>query len=73
MSVEPRWREFIRVDSLGFLSIDGLYRAVGEAGRNSELPQFCDACFTGSTRRGSPTDDSTDNVRTLSLLAAGGQ
>ncbi len=31
-----RWREFIRVDSLGFLSIDGLYRAVGEAARNNE-------------------------------------
>ena len=26
--------DFIRVDSLGFLSIDGLYRAVGEATRN---------------------------------------
>ena len=34
-------------DSLGFLSIDGLYRAVGEAGRSAEQPQFCDACFTG--------------------------
>ncbi len=39
--------EFIKVDSLRFLSIDGLYRAVGEARRNSEAPQFCDACFTG--------------------------
>jgi amidophosphoribosyltransferase len=39
--------DFIQVDSLRFLSIDGLYRAVGEARRNSEAPQFCDACFTG--------------------------
>jgi amidophosphoribosyltransferase len=39
--------EFINVDSLAFLTIDGLYRAVGEAKRNNELPQFCDACFTG--------------------------
>ncbi|MDJ0949664.1 MAG: amidophosphoribosyltransferase [Alphaproteobacteria bacterium] len=38
----------IGVDSLAFLSIDGLYRAMGEAGRNAESPQFCDACFTGA-------------------------
>ena len=37
----------IGVDSLAFVSIDGLYRAMGEAGRNSNCPQFCDACFTG--------------------------
>ncbi|HEX2529485.1 MAG TPA: amidophosphoribosyltransferase [Geminicoccus sp.] len=39
--------ELIGVDSLAFLSIDGLYRATGEAGRNNRQPQFCDACFTG--------------------------
>jgi amidophosphoribosyltransferase len=39
--------EFIQADSLAFVSIDGLYRAVGEAGRNRVQPQFCDACFTG--------------------------
>lgn len=37
----------IGVDSLAFLSIDGLYRAVGEARRDGTLPQYCDACFTG--------------------------
>ena len=37
----------ITVDSLAFISLDGLYRAMGEDGRNAELPQFCDACFTG--------------------------
>ena len=37
----------IGVDSLAFLSIDGLYRAVGEANRNAAAPQYCDACFTG--------------------------
>ena len=40
-------REFIKADSLAFVSIDGLYRAVGLAGRNSARPQYCDACFTG--------------------------
>jgi amidophosphoribosyltransferase len=37
----------IGVDSLTFLSIDGLYRALGEAKRSRDLPQYCDACFTG--------------------------
>jgi amidophosphoribosyltransferase len=37
----------IGADSLAFISIDGLYRAMGETGRNSGGPQFCDACFTG--------------------------
>jgi amidophosphoribosyltransferase len=39
-------RQFIKADSLAFLSIDGLYRAMGETMRN-KTPQFCDACFTG--------------------------
>jgi amidophosphoribosyltransferase len=38
---------FIGVDSLAFLSIDGLYRAMGEARRDPLAPRFCDACFTG--------------------------
>jgi len=39
--------DFIHADSLAFVSIDGLYRAVGEPGRNKLRPQFCDACFSG--------------------------
>ncbi len=39
--------ELIGVDSLAFISLDGLYRAVGEDGRDADAPQFCDACFTG--------------------------
>ncbi len=38
---------YIHADSLAFISIDGLYRAVGEAGREMRSPQYCDACFTG--------------------------
>jgi amidophosphoribosyltransferase len=34
-------------DSLAFISIDGLYRAMGETGRDKKQPQYCDACFTG--------------------------
>ncbi|PWR24876.1 amidophosphoribosyltransferase [Zavarzinia aquatilis] len=40
-------RRFIQADSLAFISMDGLYRAMGAAGRNPAQPQFCDACFTG--------------------------
>ena len=39
--------KLIGVDSLAFVSLDGLYRAVGEASRDAKVPQFCDACFTG--------------------------
>ncbi|MGD9884133.1 MAG: amidophosphoribosyltransferase, partial [Reyranella sp.] len=39
--------KFIGVDSLAFLSIDGLYRAMGLPGRDPANPTFCDACFTG--------------------------
>lgn len=39
--------KLIGVDSLAFLSMDGLYRATGEAARYNESPQFCDACFSG--------------------------
>ena len=45
-SVEDMSR-MIGTDSLAFISIDGLYRAMGEAERNDAAPQFCDACFTG--------------------------
>ena len=61
--------QLIGVDSLAFISIDGLYRAMGEPSRKGSAPQFCDACFTGDY----PTD-LTDivggtNTAQLSLLA----
>ncbi|HEY2889444.1 MAG TPA: amidophosphoribosyltransferase [Dongiaceae bacterium] len=37
----------IGVDSLAFISTDGLYRAMGHGERNNGNPQYCDACFTG--------------------------
>lgn len=39
---------YIGVDSLAYISLDGLYRALGEAKRNEGAPQFCDACFSGN-------------------------
>ena len=45
---EEEMRQWIGVDSLKFISLDGLYRAAGEAaGRNKDQPQYCDACFSG--------------------------
>ncbi|WP_126976001.1 amidophosphoribosyltransferase [Frigidibacter oleivorans] len=45
---EEEMRQWIGVDSLKFISLDGLYRAAGEAaGRDPENPQYCDACFSG--------------------------
>ncbi|MFN0024449.1 MAG: amidophosphoribosyltransferase [Parvularculaceae bacterium] len=47
MSVEEM-RTFIQADSLAFVELDGLYRAVGQPnGRDSDQPQYCDACYTG--------------------------
>jgi amidophosphoribosyltransferase len=43
----PGMAKFIGVDSLAFLSIDGLYRAMGLSRRDALDPTFCDACFTG--------------------------
>ncbi|MCK6453664.1 MAG: amidophosphoribosyltransferase [Alphaproteobacteria bacterium] len=39
--------KLIGVDSLAFISMDGLYRAMGLPGRDPRRPQFCDACFSG--------------------------
>ncbi|ETX28323.1 amidophosphoribosyltransferase [Roseivivax isoporae] len=45
---EDEMRDHLEVDSLKFISLDGLYRAVGEAkGRDPNQPQYCDACFSG--------------------------
>ena len=68
MSIEEM-QDFIRVDSLGFISLDGLYRAAGEIGRNNESPQYCDACFSGEYPTALIDHDDRDNISNLSLLA----
>ncbi len=45
MNVE-QMRDYIKADSLAFISIEGLYRALGDS-RDAAQPQRCDACFTG--------------------------
>ena len=40
--------EYLGADSLSFLSIEGIYRALGHKdGRNADCPQYTDHCFTG--------------------------
>ncbi|WP_237560991.1 amidophosphoribosyltransferase [Elioraea sp. Yellowstone] len=59
----------IGVDSLAFISIDGLYRAVAGTVRDPRRPQFCDACFTGDYPIPLTDRDDQSNDRQLSLLA----
>ena len=40
-------RTSIGIDSLAFISIDGLYRAMSGDARDAANPQYCDACFSG--------------------------
>ncbi len=60
---------FIGVDSLAFLSIDGLYRAVAGAERDGEAPQYCDACFTGDYPIPLVDHEGGNDRRQLSLLS----
>ncbi len=40
-------KRLIGVDSLAYLTLDGLYRAMGADGRDADSPGYCDACFSG--------------------------
>jgi amidophosphoribosyltransferase len=63
-------RRFIGADSLAFLSVDGIYRAMGEDGRNPARPQFTDHCFTGEYPTALTDHTAQDSApRQLSLLA----
>ena len=68
MDVE-QMRRFIGADSLAFISMDGLYRAMGEAARDPRSPRFCDACFTGEYPIALTDITGEPKVRQLSLLA----
>jgi amidophosphoribosyltransferase len=65
----PAMAKHIGVDSLAFVTIDGLYRAMGEPGRRNDAPQFCDACFTGDYPIRLTDKLGGQNYRQLSLLA----
>lgn len=65
-------RDFIGCDSLAFLSVDGLYRAMGDTGRDNARPQFTDHCFTGDYPTHLTDLAGEPAQKTLSLLAEAG-
>ena len=62
-------RDYIGCDSLAFLSVDGIYRAMGEPGRNLARPQFTDHCFTGDYPTNLTDVTGDTGKQQLSLLA----
>jgi len=64
-------RKYIGCDSLAFLSVDGIYRAMGVGPRDALRPQFSDHCFTGQYPT-HLTDVSGETKTQLSLLAEAG-
>ncbi len=71
MDVEAM-RSYIGCESLAFISIDGLYRALGENGRHPRHPQFCDACFTGDYPTRLTDQEAQEAKHGLGLLAGEG-
>ena len=65
-------REYIGVDSLAFLSVDGVYRAVGLPARDNARPQFTDHCFTGDYPTHLTDLQGESKKQQLSLLAEAG-
>ncbi len=65
-------REYIGVTSLAFISVDGIYRAMGLAGRDNHRPQFTDHCFTGDYPTHLTDLVGESRKQQLSLLAEAG-
>jgi amidophosphoribosyltransferase len=64
--------KFIGCDSLAFISVDGIYRAMGYEGRDPVHPQFTDHCFTGDYPTSLTDQDNSSEPHQLSLLAEAG-
>ena len=62
--------EFIGADSLAFLSVDGLYKAMGhENGRDNDNPAYTDHCFTGDYPTQLQDQKNDERIQQLSLLS----
>ena len=61
--------DFIHADSLAFVSIDGLYKALGEDRRRDDAPSHCDACFSGDYPTPLTDQDESETVDQFALLA----
>jgi amidophosphoribosyltransferase len=66
----PKMEAMLGADSLGFLSVEGLYWAIRGEARNDERPQLADHYFTEDypTRLVDHDGESSDKDRQLSLL-----
>jgi amidophosphoribosyltransferase len=62
-------QDFIHADSLAFVSIGGLYKALGEAQRADIRPQYCDACFTGDYPTRLTDQDERADIDQFEMLA----
>ena len=65
-------RKLIGADSLAFLSVPGIYRAMGAGERDPLRPQFTDHCFTGEYPTPLTDQHGQADTRQLSLLAEAG-
>jgi len=63
--------EFINAKTLKFLSLDGIYRAMGFDKRNNDYPQLTDHYFTGDYPIKIIDDLGKDKITQLSLLSIG--
>ncbi len=61
--------DFIHADSLAFVSIDGLYKALGADSRRADAPSHCDACFSGDYPTPLTDQDEIETVDQFALLA----
>ena len=61
--------DYINADSLAFISIEGLYRALGSE-RDNAQPQRCDACFTGDYPTSLTDFSEKERAGPLSLVAS---
>ncbi len=64
-------RDYIGADSLKFLSIDGLYKAMGYEKRNDPYPQLTDHYFTGDYPVEIIDELGENKITQLSLLSTG--
>lgn len=65
-------RDFMGASSLAFLSVNGVYRAMGQDGRDDSSPQYTDHCFTGDYPTALKDREKLAVGKELSLLAEAG-
>ena len=62
--------DFLKADSISFLSVNGLYKAMGHKnGRDDDKPAFTDHCFTGEYPTKLRDRESSEEFSQLSLLS----